>query len=338
MSEEVRELVRRYLPDFPIRYCRNLVTDTTQFMSIDYGDVIRLGDRHYMVYKNEAERRFGLEDPKYWVKRCNELETGERKILKLEFFETFPVQVGKFSVECYRSPDKESRILDMTRGDMRFMQGSTVRDSAGRNVRVLDIVNGRRLDITVDRIDADHATYFRDILPRLLRKYTDAISAIGTLHQQGERHGDVRRDHLYVEFETGLWRWIDFDYTFKSYEHPYGLDLFGLGNILVFLTGKANITVQSIEGMGLGERLNGKLTSGDLSIVIPNRIVNLRKIYPYIPEELNRVLMHFSGSAEVYYNSTAELLEDLLPCVEAMEREFGLQTSAQQSEGQRRTV
>ena len=323
MSAGVRELVRTYLPEFPIQYCRSLVTDTTQFMSIDYGHVIELGDVHYMVYKNEAERRFGLEDPKYWVKRCHELETGKRKILKLEFFETFPVQVGKFSVECYRSPDKESRILDIVRGDPRFMQGVTIKDAAGRNVRVLEIVNGRRLDLTVDRIDAEHDVYFREHLPGLLRRYLEAVRAIGMLHRHGERHGDIRRDHLYVEHGTGNLCWIDFDYTFHSYEHPFGLDLFGLGNILVFLVGKANITVQSLEGMGLAERLEGRLSSDDLSIVIPNRIVNLRKIYPYVPEALNRVLMHFSNSAEVFYTTTDELLADLEPCVEALEREYG---------------
>ncbi|UZP65892.1 serine/threonine protein kinase [Desulfovibrio mangrovi] len=323
MSAEVRELVRKYLPDFPIQYCRSLVTDTTQFMSIDYGNVIRLNDMHYMVYKNEAERRFGLEDPKYWVKRCHELETGQRKILKLEFFETFPVQVGRFSVECYRSPDKESRILEIVRDDERFMQGVTVKDAAGRNVRILEIVNGRRLDVTVDRIDLDHQTYFRERLPGLLRKYLEAIRAIGMLHQHGERHGDIRRDHLYMEFGTEHLRWIDFDYTFHSYEHPFGLDLFGLGNILVFLVGKANITVQSIESMGFAEQLQGKLSTEDLSIVIPNRIVNLRKIYPYIPEALNNVLMHFSNSAEIFYNTTDDLLADLVPCIEALEKEFG---------------
>lgn len=320
MSSEVRELIRTHLPEFPLRHCRHLVTDTTQFMSIDHGDVIRVADRHYLVYKNEMERRFGLEDPKYWVKRCHELETGERKILKLEFFETFPIQVGRFNVECFRSPDKESRILDLVRGDMRFMQGFTARDAVGRNVRVLDIVSGRRLDMTVDRLDMDHATYFRTRLPGLLRTYLGAIRAIGMLHEHGERHGDIRRDHLYVEFETGQWRWIDFDYTFKSYEHPFGLDLFGLGNILVFLVGKANITVQSLESLGLPEERTRNLTSDDLSIVIPNRIVNLRKLYPYIPEQLNRVLMHFAAGAPVFYNTTTELLEDLTPCVEELER------------------
>lgn len=320
MSQAVVELVKRYLPDFPLRYCRNIFTDTTEFMSIDYGDVIKLESGHYMVYKNEAERRFGLEDPKYWVKRCIELETGIRKILKLEFHETFPVKIGQFKVDCYRSPDKESRILEIVEGDPRFMQGKTVRDSAGRNVRILDIVQGRRLDLVIDRIDMEHEIYFHEVLPGLLRKYIDAIDGIAKLHSHGERHGDIRRDHLYVEYDSKRWCWIDFDYTFKFYEHPFGLDLFGLGNILVFLVGMNNITVQSFKKMKFSNNRTPNITEDDLSIAIANRIVNLQKIYPYIPTELNQILLHFSTGSEVFYSTTGELLEDLIPCVEMLEK------------------
>jgi len=42
--------------------------------------------------------------------------------------------------------------------------------------------------------------------------------------------------------------------------------------------------------------------------------VNLRKLYPYIPVELNRVLLHFSAGSEVFYDSVEELTEDLRAC------------------------
>ena len=53
------------------------------------------------------------------------------------------------------------------------------------------------------------------------------------------------------------------------------------------------------------------LTEKDLNIVFGNRVVNLKKIYPYIPESLNRVLMHFSQGTDWFYENTAQLLEDL---------------------------
>ena len=41
------------------------------------------------------------------------------------------------------------------------------------------------------------------------------------------------------------------------------------------------------------------------------RVANLRKIYPYIPESLNRVLLHFSEGANLFYDAADQLLEDL---------------------------
>ena len=72
-------------------------------MAIGYGDVIQLADRHFLVLRDEVERRFGLEDPKYWVKRCRCLETGERNILKLVFHESFPMTIGNMTVTCTRT-------------------------------------------------------------------------------------------------------------------------------------------------------------------------------------------------------------------------------------------
>ncbi|MES9995941.1 serine/threonine protein kinase [Desulfovibrio aminophilus] len=307
--DSARRLLADMAPDFPPQYAGNLVTDTAEFMNIGHGDVIAVGGSHYLVLRDEAERRFGMEDPKFWVKRCRHLESGERRILKLEFFENFPVRIGSFEAHCYRSPQKESRILDLTRGDPRFMQGETFMDAGGHNVRVLEVVQGRRLDTLIEDLDMDHATYFRERFPEVLDRFLGACEALRFLHERGEKHGDVRRDHIFVEYQGGGWRWIDFDYAFDFHENPFGLDLFGLGNILVFLTAKGTPTPMSIPA-----EVAATLTGGDMSIVFGNRLVNLRKLYPYIPEDLNRVLLHFSAASEVFYDSVEELAGDLRAC------------------------
>jgi hypothetical protein len=48
-----------------------------------------------------------------------------------------------------------------------------------------------------------------------------------------------------------------------------------------------------------------------------HRVINLQKLFPHIPDQLNHVLLHFSRGAEVFYERTEELLEDLRSC-EAM--------------------
>jgi hypothetical protein len=39
--------------------------------------------------------------------------------------------------------------------------------------------------------------------------------------------------------------------------------------------------------------------------------MNLKKIFPYIPESLNRILCHFTRGAEVFYEHIDEIVEDL---------------------------
>lgn len=53
----------------------------------------------------------------------------------------------------------------------------------------------------------------------------------------------------------------------------------------------------------------------DFSILDKWRFINLRKFYPYLPQMLNDVLMHFSRGAEMYYESVDEIIEDLHGCL-----------------------
>lgn len=314
----VRELLERYQAKASLQSYGTVYQDTTEFMNIGYGDVIALGGRHYLVLRDEAERRFGMEDPKFWVKRCTELESGEKRILKLVFHERFNMKIGDMEVPCYRSPEKEARILDLTRGDPRFMQGFSLPDSAGNNVRVIEVVFGKRLDLAVDAIDCDHRTYFAEHFPGILANFLDACEAIAFLHGQGERHGDIRRDHLFRHYDTGRYVWIDFDYTFDGSANPFGVDVFGLGNILLFLAGKGIHTAQSLAETPGGREILSRVTPEDYSVMYRYRIMNLEKLFPYIPGPLCRVLQHYGVGSEVYYESARELLDDLRPCLDRL--------------------
>ena len=48
-----------------------------------------------------------------------------------------------------------------------------------------------------------------------------------------------------------------------------------------------------------------------MNIIFNNRLVNLKKVYPYIPDSLNLVLMHFSLGANVFYEDTVQFLSEL---------------------------
>lgn len=310
MGTRAYDIITQYQPQFPRKHAGRIVTDTTEFMSIDYGDVMLLEGKHYLVNKNLSERRFGLEDPKYWVKRCKELETGRHHIIKLEFYEKFDIRIGTLQSSCYRSPRKESRILKLIDGDMRFMQGRTVMDEKGNCVRILDIIYGSELDIALDRITVSHEEYFHTIFPDYFAKFIGAVRAIEFLHQHREQHGDIRRDHLLIESGTKDWRWIDFDYTFGLRDNPYALDLFGLGSILLLLTGQREITAQQLAT----QQHPVAITTADMALAMPYRLANIQKKYPYIPDSLNNICMHFSTKNTVFYSSVTEFVSALLTC------------------------
>jgi hypothetical protein len=287
-------------------------TDTSNFLSIRAGDEILINGRRYRVTGEERERRFGIEDPKFWVKRVTDMETGIRKIAKLSFFETFDTRLGELIVRCYRSPQKEEEILRLCRHHPDYMQGTGVLDDQRNLVRILDIVRGKNFMMHLHDLRMHHSTYFRTALPGILRHLATAFAAIGFLHQNGFRHGDIRNDHIIVEKKTGRYVWIDFDYDFESPENPFGLDIFGIGNILIYAVGKGFHTLYMIQNDTYTYNdLVDRVGAEDFSILHPNRLVNLQKLYPYIPLMLNNILMHFSVGAPIAYESVDEILEDL---------------------------
>jgi hypothetical protein len=287
-------------------------TDTTDFLSIHAGDEIKLNGRRYLVTGEERERRFGIEDPKFWVKRVTEVETGARKIAKLSFFETYDTHLGDLIIRCYRSPRKEEQILELCRNDPDFMQGSGVMDDKDNLVRILDIVRGKNFMMHLHDLHLHHSSYFENALPGVLKHLATAFAAIGLLHRNGFRHGDIRNDHIIVERKSSRYVWIDFDYDFESPENPFGLDLFGIGNILLYAVGKGFHNLYMIQNDTYTYKdLIDRIEPEDFSIVNPNRLVNLHKLYPYVPLMLNNILMHFSAGAPITYDSVDELLEDL---------------------------
>ena len=287
-------------------------TDTTDFLSIHVGDEIHLNGQRYLVTGEERERRFGIEDPKFWVKRVTEMHTGTRKIAKLSFFEAFDTRLGDLNIRCYRSPQKEERILTLCRHHPDFMQGEGILDERGNVVRLLNIVRGKNFMMHLHDLHIHHETYFTRELPAILRHLSIAFGAIGFLHRNGFRHGDIRNDHIMVERHSDRYVWIDFDYDFESPENPFGLDLFGIGNILVYAVGKGFHNLYMIQNDTFTyKKLIDRLEPEDFSILHPNRLVNLRKLYPYVPLMLNNILMHFSVGAPITYESVDEIMEDL---------------------------
>ncbi len=312
LPEPVARNLKEHRVTRSLRRPSRVYTDTTDFTSIDYGDIIAVEGRYFLITSYTKEGRFGVDEQiKPWVPKVEDLATGKNYIVKLVFKETFDMRLGQFAITCYRSPEKEARILELVQGQPHFMQGETLLDAVGNLVRVLIPVSGLRLDKVIHS-DSTHRDYFSNQLPLILEQFLGCLRAIGFLHSNGFRHGDIRRDHIFVDRNTGLYYWIDFDYDFYLPEKPFALDLFELGNILIYLTARGDYHPREIlADPTMGEAVVRTLTPSDFSLLARNRVVNLKKIFPYIPDSLNNILLHFSAGTEVFYETVAELHTDL---------------------------
>lgn len=308
--EGVRKLLAERVGSNRVPKKFKIVTDTSDFFRLDYNDVLVLDEKLYWVKRYEKEGRFGLDDePKYWVRRAVDLADGNTKILKLVFHEEFETRIGGISIKCFRSPRKEARILDLVASHPNFMHGTWTTDTAGNNVRILEFIFGPRYDDIIVKYGTDHEDYFYNHFPGVLKDYIEMVEAIKFLHDNGEKHGDIRRDHIIYDREREINRWIDFDYNYMHGEAMWGFDLQGLGNIIIFLTGRGDVLVNDLYHHQ--RELFDTLWGEDLNISYKNRVANLKKIYPYIPNSLNRILLHFSRGAQIFYEHIDQLLSDL---------------------------
>ena len=301
IAERVKRWTGRSLTGRPV-----VVTDTSDFMAIDRDSVVALGGEHFLVLLTEREKRFGLEgEPKFWVKRAVSLATGRTHILKMVFREAFRARVGTLEVTCTRSAEKEARVLDVFRGDARFMQGRAVRDAAGNLVRVIDLIDGQDLISHVEALPGPHEAYFERAFPTLLARAVTSLEAIRDLHEAGLCHGDIRNDHLFVEDGTGAFRWIDFDY---DQETPL-FDLWAVGNVLHHLVGKGFVLFRDVRACAPGAAVD--IDEEDASVFFASRVMNLRKVYPHVPRDLNDVLLRFAVGGRARYDRVAQVVDDL---------------------------
>lgn len=281
-----------------------IVTDLSDWMNITRGNVIRLGGRDFVVRGNMREPRFGIdEQPKYWVFSAVELDTGNEKIIKTVFMEEFTAHIGIFKIRCYRSPDKESEVMNLFKGDSRFMQGYTVYDDAGNNVRIIDYIKGKKFFHYIPGIEKNHEEYFYEDLPQVLWNLYGSIEAILDIHEKGLCHGDIRNDHIIIESGTGLYRWIDFDLK----QDVSDFDLWSIGNILSYAVAKGILTFDSVmKSKKFSNEIKSGLDAEDGAAFYEYRIMNHAKVYPYIPNGLSGILKNFTLKPNEYYSSISQ--------------------------------
>ncbi len=302
LVQKVREITGWRIPRLVLH------KDTSDPMRINRGDIVRLAGKYFVIRGNMFEPRFGIDDqPKYWVMSATDLETAEHKIIKTIFQEDFYVRIGILRIHCYRSPEKESSVLELTRGDDRFMQGYSTVDENNNNVRIIDFIKGNTLFKHIPTIEENHEQYYHESLPQVLKNLSDSIQAIEHLHKNGFCHGDIRNDHIIIDTDTGLYRWIDFDLK----QDVNDFDMWSIGNILNYVVGKGIVTFKRImKSREFADSVKKNLLPQDGSAFYEYRIMNLGKVFPYISNKLNEILLHFTIQPRFYYNDISQFVNE----------------------------
>ncbi len=304
---ELRERIERFTrrrPRGPIP----IVEDSSNYLQLQGGMVLRVGGDDLFVMGDAREGRFGISDqPKFWVKQVVDLADGSAKIVKLVFHEQFTTRLGLFTVRCHRSPDKESQVLAAVEGDPRFMQGRTVLDTAGNNIRIIDFIRGETFFNYIATLEQPHEAYFFETLPGIMQKLIGCVEAMDFLHRRGLEHGDIRNDHIIIEEGTGRFRWIDFDYSVNYTDY----DVWSMGNVLSYAVAKGIVTCRGAEAGEANPGFRGDIRPEDALLFYGYRVANLRKVFPYIPRPLNDLLMRFSAGADDFFESFEQLGQSL---------------------------
>lgn len=304
LKSRIHELTGR-----SIRGKIQIFEDSTSYMNILGGSILRLEGNDYFVLGDAVEGRFGIDDqPKFWVKYAVDLETGARKVIKLVFHEEFTALLGFVRIRCRRSPKKESEILSLTKDHPRFMQGDTIVDPSGNLIRIIDFIPGKSLYRYLASLTISHEEYYATLLPGIMEQIIACALALDDLHKKGQHHGDVRNDHIIIDNDTNLFRWIDFDYHVNYADY----DLWSFGNVVNHVVGMGTHTIHDIRTARENyPALSAPIQDRDLMLLFKNRIGNLAKLFPYIDKNLNEILMRFSAKSQHFYTDLSSLIADL---------------------------
>jgi tRNA A-37 threonylcarbamoyl transferase component Bud32 len=283
--------------------------DISDYMSICRGTILDFKGEQYFIMGIMRESRFTLEDfPKFWVKSTVELSTGKKKLIKWDFQEEFKISIGQLRIKCVRSAEKEGRILELTKNNSIFMHGKTVRDIKGKPIHILDFIKGLSLYEYISGLRMDHETFFFEEFPEIFLNLKKCFEAIKFLHENNYVHGDIRTDHIIMDADLNIYRWIDFD----LHQDFSDFDIWRIGNVLLFCTGKGSQTFQNVsENKKIPKKILDALSKDDASAFLKHMIANLGKLFPYIPKKLNDILMHFSQSTKVFYDNVDQIIDDM---------------------------
>jgi hypothetical protein len=82
-----------------------------------------------------------------------------------------------------------------------------------------------------------------------------------------------------------------------------------MGTLLAYVVGKGYLVFSDIKRHH--PDIAGTIRPEDMQGVFPSQLANLKRVYPYIHDDLNGLLLRFSQGAGVVYRDAKELASDI---------------------------
>jgi hypothetical protein len=177
---------------------------------------------------------------------------------------------------------------------------------------VIDFIQGKTVLKVLGDLEMTHERYVDEVLPRLLVEILDCFSGIVGLHDRGLCHGDIRNDHLILDSQDGRARWLDFDFVRASLV----FDVWTMGNVLNCVLAKGFVTFHGLRQSrpDVRDRVDGR----DASAFFRHRVMNVDRLFPYLPPCFAAMLRRFCAGATVRYERAEQIASDLGACLDGL--------------------
>lgn len=295
-----------------------------EFTQTGVGEVIEVDGVRYQVIAIPEERIYDeLDAAHLFVRIVRTVGTREKRVLKVGP----TMDLADTDEPSIKSAVKESEILRLVQGNRGFVQG-VGRVPTGCDFVLCDMeyMEGPTLPEWIKSMPQDHKTYYRDMFPFLAARFADAARALHELHEAGRisqseygYHGDMGQgDCLIYDQSRSTLRWFDLNLVLLGDRNGVAEDINELGKIFRFIVGKRLHTVGTfaqhpelypharVRPADFSREDLVDLGVDDLSLL---PVVNLGKLFPYISDEVNALLMQFRGDGWDGFRSALELAE-----------------------------
>lgn len=257
-------------------------------------------------------------------KQFNILEWLRTSTYRAEDLESGKSVVLKFQGKGKKCSGYERDFFAKVPSHDNIVRGYSLVDESGDILIVTEFTEGEKLQDYLSEFGVDHKRYFLESFPEILNNFMGAIRGVEHIVKNGF-YNEFAIYHIWIDKKTGRYILFDFDLPSTELSKLQALKdlesstISNIGGSLCEIV--APLGIYEYEAVHDEEMYFDELGITDADFNEYNLLVDLQKVYPYIPDELNKILLRFGRDASNPYTSISELYSDLESVVKLLKSE-----------------